>query len=152
MSYLADTNILLRFISPSDPNHVLVRSAISSLLKQGERVCYTPQNLVEFWNVCTRPTTSRGGFGLTIEETNKRAQVIERNLTLLPDSAGIHLRWRQLVIKYQVSGVQVHDTRLVAAMLEHGVAHLLTFNTDDFKRFSEINVVHPSALSIASNT
>jgi len=86
MSYLADTNILLRFISPSDPNHVLVRSVISSLLKQGERVCYTPQNLVEFWNVCTRPTTSRGGFGLT---------------------------------------------------------------TDDFKRFSEINVVHPSALSIA---
>ena len=59
------------------------------------------------------------------------------------------LRWRQLVIKYQVSGVQVHDTRLVAAMLEHGIAHLLTFNTDDFKRFSEINVVHPSALSIA---
>lgn len=102
MSYLADTNILLRFISPSDPNHALVRSAIFSLLKQDERVCYTPQNLVEFWNVCTRPTTSRGGFGLTIEDTNKRAQVIEKNLTLLPDSAGIHRRWQQLVIKYQV--------------------------------------------------
>jgi predicted nucleic acid-binding protein len=150
MTYLlADTNILLRFISPSDPNHHLVRSAILSLLKNNEIICYTPQNLVELWNVCTRPTTARGGFGLSAEQTDKRAQVIERNLMLLPDNAAIHRQWRQLVVKYRVSGVQVHDTRLVAAMLEHGVTKLLTFNTDDFKRFGEITVVHPSDVLIA---
>jgi predicted nucleic acid-binding protein len=42
-----------------------------------------------------------------------------------------------------VSGRQVHDARLVAAMKVHNVTHLLTFNTDDFKRFSEIMVVNP---------
>ena len=29
----------------------------------------------------------------------------------------------------------------------HNVTHLLTFNTDDFKRYSEIVVVNPSTLS-----
>ncbi|WNN89736.1 type II toxin-antitoxin system VapC family toxin [Gloeocapsopsis dulcis] len=75
---MADTNILLRFISPSDPNHILVRNVMYSLLQKGEEVCYTSQILGEFWNVCTRPTTARSGFGLSIEETDQRAQVIER--------------------------------------------------------------------------
>ncbi len=38
-------------------------------------------------------------------------------------------------------GKQAHDTRLVAAMIAHEMTHILTFNTDDFKRFSEITAV-----------
>jgi predicted nucleic acid-binding protein len=146
MVYLADTNILLRFVSPSDSHHTLVVDTFSSLLKQGKRIHYTPQNLVEFWNVCTRPNEARGGFGLTIEETNKRAKLIEKYLEILPDNQQIHTRWRQLVLKYKVSGVQVHDTRLVASMVVHGVTNILTFNTKDFSRFSEITPIHPKRL------
>lgn len=146
MPYLADTNILLRFVSPSDPNHLLVSSALYSLLRRGEQVGYTSQNLVEFWNVCTRPTTARGGFGLSVEETDRRARVIETYLTFLPEREAVHREWRRLVVLYGVSGVQVHDTRIVAAMRIHGITHLITFNGDDFKRFSEITVVHPSEI------
>ena len=146
MPYLADTNILLRFISPCDPNHLLVRDGLHSLLKGGELVGYTSQNLVEFWNVCTRPTTARGGFGLSVEETDTRAKVVETHLTFLPDSEAVHHQWRRLVVFYGVSGVQVHDTRIVAAMQIHKITHLLTFNGNDFKRFSEITVVHPSEI------
>jgi hypothetical protein len=39
------------------------------------------------------------------------------------------------------SGVQVHDTRLVAAMLVHGVRHIFTLNVADFSRYGEITVV-----------
>jgi predicted nucleic acid-binding protein len=147
MPYLADTNILLRLISPSDPNHPLASSALYSLLGRGERVGYTSQNLVELWNVCTRPTTARGGFGLSVEQTDRRARIIETYLTFLPSCEAVHLEWRRLVVHYGVSGVQVHDTRLVAAMLVHGVSHILTFNTDDFRRFSEIIAVHPSFIT-----
>lgn len=90
MPYMADTNILLRFIAPTDPNHALVRDAIYSLLKGKEEVCYTSQNLAEFWNVCTRPVTSRSGFGLSIEETDQRAKLIEHYFTFLPDSEAVH--------------------------------------------------------------
>ncbi len=37
---------------------------------------------------------------------------------------------------YGVSGVQVHDARLVAAMISHGATHILTFNTADFARYA----------------
>lgn len=37
MFFMADTNILLRFISPSDPNHILVRDAIYSLLQKEKK-------------------------------------------------------------------------------------------------------------------
>jgi hypothetical protein len=37
----------------------------------------------------------------------------------------------------------VHDARLVASTLAHGVTHLLTFNATDFRRYPGIVVVPP---------
>jgi predicted nucleic acid-binding protein len=48
-----------------------------------------------------------------------------------------------MLVKQNVSGVQVHDARLVAAMRIHGIRHILTFNTKDFSRYSEIEALHP---------
>ncbi|WP_246605349.1 type II toxin-antitoxin system VapC family toxin [Sphaerospermopsis torques-reginae] len=59
------------------------------------------------------------------------------------DIPQIFTEWESLVIQYQVMGKQVHDARLVAAMLAHNITHLLTFNVDDFRRFSDIVVVDP---------
>lgn len=147
MPYMADTNILLRFVASNDPNHAVVRDVMYSLLKRSEQVCYTSQNLAEFWNVCTRPIAAGSGFGLSVEETDLRAQVIERYLTFLPDSEAVHLEWRRLVLTYGVMGVKVHDARLVATMLVHGVTHILTFNTNDFARYSQITAVHPTEIN-----
>jgi predicted nucleic acid-binding protein len=46
-----------------------------------------------------------------------------------------------------VSGKQAHDARIVAAMKVHGVTHLLTFNTDDFKRYTDIAAVHSASIA-----
>jgi predicted nucleic acid-binding protein len=51
------------------------------------------------------------------------------------------------VTNYQLQGKRVHDARLVAVMLVHGVTHLLTFNPDDFRSIHEIVVVHPQAIA-----
>jgi len=64
LTVLVDTNILLRFVEPKDPEHALVREAVRALTAKGESLCFTSQNLVEFWNVCTRPL-SKNGLGLT---------------------------------------------------------------------------------------
>jgi hypothetical protein len=37
-----------------------------------------------------------------------------------------------------------HDARLVAAMIVHGVTHLLTFNGADFARYSGIRITDPT--------
>jgi len=43
-----------------------------------------------------------------------------------------------------VRGKQVWDARLVAVMELLGSRHLLTFNKDDFLRYSSISVWNPS--------
>ena len=76
-------------------------------------------------------------------ETDRRAKVIERLFVLLPDRPEIHTEWRSLVLACAVSGVQVHDARLVAAMRVHGLDRLLTLNVADFSRYPGIVAVHP---------
>lgn len=66
-SYLIDTNVLLRLSKQDDPNHGMVHAAIDALTKRGTQLCYTAQNISEFWNVRTRPA-SHNGFGLSIHK------------------------------------------------------------------------------------
>ena len=89
MTTLIDTNILLRFVEPNDPEYGFVRKAVRALTEKGETLCYAPQNLVEFWNVCTRPQL-KNGFGLTPAETDARAALIEAQFRLLPDNERVH--------------------------------------------------------------
>ena len=56
--------------------------------------------------------------------------------------------WRVLVVRHQVSGVQVHDARLAAAMQVHGITHILTLNQPDFIRYASIFVVHPQNVPV----
>jgi predicted nucleic acid-binding protein len=142
MPYLVGTNVLLRLLQRSDPHHQALRAALRTLRQRGEQLCFTPQNLVEFWCVCTRLTTVNG-FGLTMAEMDRRARVIERLLTLLPDSPAMHAKWRRLVVAHVVSGVQVYDAWLVAAMRVHGVTNILILNIDDFAHYPGITAVHP---------
>jgi predicted nucleic acid-binding protein len=142
MSYLADTNILLRWVQPDDPQRAVALAAVESLIRSGETILITPQNVVEFWNAATRPRTANG-LGLTLQQADEEAHHLETLFPLAPDTPAIHPEWRRLVVEPGVSGVQVHDARLAAAMRVHGITHLLTFNGRDFARFEGITAVHP---------
>lgn len=144
MIYLADSNILSRLSQPQNQYHAFARRAVITLRQQSEEICILPQNLIEFWAVATRPIASNG-LGLTIDETEYEIRKFKRLFTVYDDVPNIFAEWENLVLKHNVSGKKVHDTRLVAAMLTHGITHLLTFNVKDFKRFSEITVVDPQS-------
>ncbi len=103
------------------------------------------QNLIEFWAVATRPIADNG-LGITVAQAAQELTKLKTLFGILPDTADILPQWEQLVVKHQVLGKQVHDTRLVAAMKVHNVTHLLTFNTSDFKRYDGITVVNPSSV------
>ena len=64
------------------------------------------------------------------------------------DNPTVYSEWRQLVLNHKVSGVQVHDARLVAMMKAHDITHILTFNTSNFSRYAQIGItaVHPTAV------
>jgi predicted nucleic acid-binding protein len=114
------------------------------LIERGDELCYTLQGLTEFWNVCTRPAVARGGFGMSVEETERRIRMVERLGIFLPDTEGVRSAWRHLVYTHQVQGVQVHDARLLASMLTHNLSRLLTFNGRDFQRYVALaQAYHP---------
>jgi len=145
-SILVDSNVLLRWLEPSDGDHLTATKALERLIFSGAILCYTSQNVSEFWNACTRPA-NRNGFGLTPAEANIRAREFELQLRLLPDSELIHFEWRKMLVDYAISGVQVHDARLAAAMRVHGISRILTFNAKDFRRFPDVQAVLPQDLN-----
>lgn len=62
---------------------------------------------------------------------------------LFRDERTVLDRWEALVIQHGVCGKESHDTRLVAAMLRHGIEHLVSFNASDFRRYRDIQVLTP---------
>jgi predicted nucleic acid-binding protein len=146
MLVLADTGILLRLLDRSDPEHPSIRTALRFLRSQGHALVMSAQNVAEFWNVCTRPSTARGGYGLSVPETARRVRLLERVFSLLPDAPASYPLWKQLVTDHGIQGVQVHDARLVALMLAHGLTTILTLNTADLQRYPGITAVSPQEI------
>jgi predicted nucleic acid-binding protein len=142
MSYLLDTNVLARSIEENHPMHEDAARCVEILLNQDEMVCVLPQNLIEFWNVCTRPA-DRNGLGQMPEIANQHITRFEQVFVLLPDTPAIFHEWKRLVGNHAVSGAQVHDARIVAAMNVHGVDHLITFNDSDFRRYEKVSIFNP---------
>src|SRR6516162_5592906 len=95
-SYLLDTNVLLRWVQPNDPDYPLVTSAFDSLVSQRAELCYTSQNLAEFWNTCTRPV-DRNGYGLSPNQTDRLVSAFESRLNLLAESLAVHHEGRRLL-------------------------------------------------------
>jgi predicted nucleic acid-binding protein len=138
-----DTNVLLRVSNLNDPQFELISGAIGYLGANHFELCFTAQNIREFWNVSTRPL-DRNGYGLSVAAAEASLQLIERTMRLLPDSERVYAAWRRMLIEDEVKGVQVHDAYLAAVLKVHRVRYLLTFNAADFKRFPEITAVHPA--------
>lgn len=89
VSCLVDTNVLLRATRRADPEHQLVGTALVRLSVGGTTLHYTLQNIVEFWNVMTRPI-ARNGLGLTVEDAEREGGAIEAGMTLLPDGDAVY--------------------------------------------------------------
>lgn len=142
-TFLVDTNLLLRLSDKTSSSRDLVEQAIGSLRLRGDLLCITAQNIVEFWAVATRPLEANG-LGWTTQRTGTEVEQLLNTFRLLQDSPDILTHWQALVTAHDIKGKKTHDARLVAVMQAHGVTHLLTFNTDDFKGYHEITLIHPT--------
>jgi len=142
VSYLIDTNILIRVAYEGDSRHEKCAAAIDTLTENKESLYVCAQVLAEFWVVLTRPSAVNG-CGLQFEEAATAladARASFKCLTEPPDMAD---RWQAVVRENQVMGKQAHDARLVALMLAHNVTRILTLNPSDFARYQGITAVTP---------
>ena len=64
-------------------------------------------------------------------------------LHVLPIPAGTIDRLLDLLRRRPVTGSDVFDLHIVAAMQANGIDRIYTFNTADFEAFTELSVVTP---------
>lgn len=144
MAHLIDTGVLLRVFDRNDPHHSAIRATLRRFVRSGERLVTASQNIAEFWNVSSRPTSARGGYGHTPERVQRRVATIEQFCKVLTESEQSYSRWKQLLAEHRITGVSVHDARLVAIMETHGITQLLTLNAADFRRFGQVQAELPA--------
>lgn len=92
MSYLVDTNVLLRSVQSQHPMHKDAVSATLTLKGRGEKLCIIPQNLIEFWAVATRPV-SANGLELSVADAAEELKRLKGFFTLRPDAPAIYTEW-----------------------------------------------------------
>jgi predicted nucleic acid-binding protein len=144
MAVLLDTNILLRMVQPQHPQCAVAARALHGLRRRNEALLIAQQNIVEFWAVTTRPVDVNG-LGWATEHAAAEVASLRKLFSELPELP-IQETWERLVLRYGVSGKNIHDARLVAAMVVHHIPQILTFNGHDFARYREIQVLDPMTL------
>jgi predicted nucleic acid-binding protein len=147
--FLVDTNVLLRSIEAGHLMHAAARQALQLLTNAGASLFVSPQNMIEFWVVATRPTATNG-LGLSSVQAAAEIANYKAAFQLLSDTPAIFPEWERIVSTYTIQGKQAHDARLVAVMKANGIGQILTFNTGDFQLYTAgegITVVDPSAVA-----
>ncbi|HSU69393.1 MAG TPA: PIN domain-containing protein [Tepidisphaeraceae bacterium] len=145
-AYLLDTNVVLRIADRGDAEHAVAFQAVATLLARGDKPVITPQVLIEFWAVASRPVLSNG-LGWDSQRIADAQRELLIDFRLLQDLKEIFAEWQALVLSHRVQGKQVHDAGLAAVVRCYGHQHIVTFNPSDFVRFSGLVVVHPNELA-----
>ena len=101
--YLLDTNIVLRAVQPVAPTHSLAVQAVTTLLDNADNIFITPQILIEFWAVATRPIDVNG-LGWSPALVESEIQQLQNQFPTLNDNPNVFSNWLQLVKQHAVQG------------------------------------------------
>jgi predicted nucleic acid-binding protein len=112
---------------------------LERLSRSGAELWVSWQVLREYLAVVTRPQV--WAAPLAPEIAVARVQTFEQIFRVAEDGPDVTSQLLRLVQEIGVAGKQIHDANITATMLARGVRRLLTFNTDDFARFSQLIIV-----------
>lgn len=138
---LVDTNILVRAAQPAHAHHRASVDALK-LLRRRDQLAVATQNLYELYVVCTRPITANG-LGMPASDAIQELTRVRGLFELLSESVSVYPLWEDLLVRYQVVGKRAHDAHLVSVMIDNQVGQILTLNTQDFVRYSEVVALDP---------
>lgn len=134
-----DTNVLVYAFFKDSPFHDPARTAIAELAQSPAAWAIPWPCIHEFYAVATNPKTFPNP-GLPAQA---RAQIdawlSSPSLQLLAEAAGHWAALDAMLVSARVAGPAVHDARIAALCLTHGVSELLTLDRD-FSRFADLKV------------
>lgn len=137
-----DTNLLVYAHREDAPFHAAAFERVAELAESGTPWSIPWPCLHEFFAIVTHPRiyappTSRARAIDQIE-----AWLESPTLVLLAESATHWPQLRELLESARVAGPLVHDARVAAVCMQHGVKTLWTADRD-FARFAQLQAVNP---------
>lgn len=137
-----DTNLLIYAHKEQAPFHAAAKSAIGALLSSGQRCCIPWPCVHEFLNVATNPRLYRPSSSAQQAFDFLQSLFDMPTVTLIGETGKHWDTLTGLITAGAVVGPQVHDARIAAICLQHGVTELWSVDRD-FSRFPSLKVVNP---------
>lgn len=134
-----DTNVLVYAFFSDSPFHDAARKALEDLAQNTIAWAIPWPCIHEFYAVVTNPKIFPSPNLVARARTQIDAWMSSPSLQLLTETSGHWRMLTSLLISGRIVGPAVHDARIAALCLTHGVSELLTLDRD-FSRFAELKV------------
>jgi predicted nucleic acid-binding protein len=138
-----DANILVYAVNVDAPQYAASRTLLEAALDPAVALYVTSQILCEFYSLITNPKR--------VPLAWSSAEAVQLIQALL-DLPGLHVLavpakavtgLMELLKRHPVTGGDVFDLQIIAAMQANNIQRIYTFNADDFRVFPELKVVEP---------
>jgi uncharacterized protein len=139
-----DTNVLVAASRDDAPGHALARPAIARLAESPDPWAIPWPCVHEFLAVVTHPRIFDPPTSLELALDHVDAWVESPSLVVLAETANYWPQLRTVLVASQVIGPRVHDARIAALCLVHGIEELWTQDRD-FSRFPSLKTRNPLA-------
>ena len=127
---LLDTNLLIYGL---DAGSIFHKKTVAILTDPNLELYTTTKNIAEYFAVCSKLIVNSD---IVFQYYND----ISDNVTILFPNEHSLAHFTHLIKKYAPKGNRVYDTEITSIMLAYGITTLATFNVDDFKKMTEIDL------------
>jgi toxin-antitoxin system PIN domain toxin len=137
-----DTNILIYAHRADSPWHEKADQAVAEVAEGSSQWAIPWPCLHEFLAIVTHPRIYDPPTPLADAVEQIQCWLESPNLVLISEGESFFSSWRELVRRAKVKGGAVHDARIAALCLHHGVKKLLSADRD-FSRFPQLRTENP---------
>lgn len=137
-----DTNILVYAHREDSPWHEAANRQVKDL-SEGNRSWAIPWPcLYEFLAIVTHPRIYNPPSPLEMAVTQVEAWLESPGVVLISEGESFWTTMKRVIQNGKVTGPRVHDARIAALCISHGVKYLWTADRD-FSRFPELSTHNP---------
>jgi len=144
--YFVDTNILLTATDELRKGYPDVNLVLKKAHEGFLHLYLSGQVLREYMVVATRPR-SLNGYGLSSDEALGNVALFRRLCSFCDETEDSHKKLKDIIEQHQLKGKRVHDANIAAVMYTNNIKKILTYNTSDFIKISNINPVEPQGIT-----
>ena len=142
-----DTNILIYSHRMDAAQFEMASSAIENLSRNGEEWAIPWPCIAEFISIVSGPAFGQNATPLEIAIETIKTWLAHPNCLALSETDDSFEILAELAIRAKLKGSAIHDARIAAICLSHGVSELWTADRD-FQKFPDLRTRNPLVPSL----